>query len=74
MQEVTSPGGEDGTRRATLMAVLTMEPPVPAGVETAMRSRSASLFTLGPPQFLLLGFVLVLLGGLVGLLLALLLR
>ena len=73
MQEVTSPGGEDGTRRTTVMAVLTMEHPVPAGVETAMRSRSALLFTLGPPQFLLLGFVLVLLAGLVGLLFALLL-
>jgi hypothetical protein len=56
------------------MAGLTMEHPVPAGVETAMRTRSALLFTLGPPQFLLLAFVLVLLAGLVGLALVLLLR
>lgn len=38
-----------------------------------MRTRTAFLFTLGPPQFLLLAFVLVLLAGLIGLLFVLLL-
>lgn len=39
-----------------------------------MRTRTAFLFTLGPPQFLFLGFVLLLLAGLVGLLVVLLTR
>lgn len=46
---------------------------MPAGVQPAMRTRTAFLFTLGPAQFLLLGFVLMMLAGLVGLLFALLL-
>jgi hypothetical protein len=39
-----------------------------------MRTRTAFLFTLGPAQFLLLGFTLTLLAGLVGLLVVLLVR
>jgi len=43
------------------------------GVQRRMRTRTAFLFTLGPAQFLLLGFVLTMLAGLVGLLFVLLL-